>query len=432
MLSAALLLAAASVTPPALAWEEDVHYGLTFWLATRAGFSRQDADAIAKATQSYDDSEHAAAISTVLWIILSNDEGAARELQRKHFPTDAPLPSPPLRRAVAPNSPAARRGAEAALAPSNSAIALTELGETLHPFQDSWSHQGVPDIPFNLRPDMISAHPATRGGWRSHDADLTHLHVADALDMARETYALLTSYLARNPSRRQRASDPWDKLVPVVRELAVAATPAAKDAWAALHIPEQRATLSALTSSSSQGLGVRVMTAPASARRGAPAQRLSAADAAALLGQAQSFLSMWLEKRDIGGALEHINLERLAAQLAGDGLSPGATREWCEKVLTMYLIDDHAAVIGVGHADPARAGYAQLPRSPQREGPFRATRAAGAVPLLATDFVATDASGAPGYALVLTLNRLTHDTLCLVWESVGGRWSITRLLPMVH
>src|SRR5439155_26739836 len=37
------------------AWEEDVHYVLTFWPATRAGFSRNDADQIAKADQSYDD-----------------------------------------------------------------------------------------------------------------------------------------------------------------------------------------------------------------------------------------------------------------------------------------------------------------------------------------------------------------------------------------
>jgi hypothetical protein len=431
-ITCASLVVAAALSPPAVAWEEDIHYGLTFWLGTRAGFSRQDADIIARATQSYDDSEHAAAISTVLWIILSEDEGAARELQRKHFPTDAPFPSPPIRRAVAPNSPSARRAAEAALAPSNSAIALVELGEALHPFQDSWSHQGVPDIPFNLRPNMISAHPAARGGWRSHDADLTHLHVTDTLEMARETYALLTTYLTRNPSRRERPSEPWDKLAPIVRELAVAANTAAKDAWAVANIPEQRAGLSAMTNSSSQTLGVRVLAPPRSTQRTLPGQHLSASEMGRLLAEAQAFLAKWLERRDIGGALEHVAVERLAAQLAGSSAVAPSAREWCEKVLTMYLIDDHTAVSGVGHGDPTRAGYAQLPRAPQRDGPFRATRSGGAVPLLATDFVPTDVSGSPGYALVLTLNRLTHDTVCIVWESIAGRWSITRLLPMVH
>ena len=54
------------------------------------------------------------------------------------------------------------------------------------------------------------------------------------------------------------------------------------------------------------------------------------------------------------------------------------------------------------------------------------------VRLLASDFVATDASGSAGFALVLTLNRLTHDTVSLVWENEGGRWSIARVLPVVH
>ena len=429
----ALVLASAAA-PRLLAWEENVHYGLTFWLATQAGFSRQDADVIAQADQRYDDSEHAAAISTVLWIILNNDDGAARELQRKHFPTDAPLPSPPIRRAVAPNSPAARRAVEAALTPSNSSIALIELGEALHPFQDSWSHQGVPDIPFGLRSNMISAHPATRGGWRSHDADLTHLHVAETLDMARESYRLLTTYLDRSPGRRQHAAQSWATLEPIVRELAVTATAAARDSWAVAHIPEQRARLMALTNDASKSLGVRIMAPPSSARGGTPGRRLDAAGAAVLLPEAQAFLRDWLQRGDIAAAMTHVSVEQVAAQLADELKSAGtaAVSEWCEKVLTMYLVDDHDAIAAAGHGDPGRPGYAQLPRTPRRDGPFRATRQGAAVPVLASDFVATDASGRPGFALVLTLNRLTHDTVSIVWENSGARWSVTRLLPMVH
>jgi hypothetical protein len=33
------------------AWESDVHYVLTWWLAVKAGFSRGDADTIARADQ---------------------------------------------------------------------------------------------------------------------------------------------------------------------------------------------------------------------------------------------------------------------------------------------------------------------------------------------------------------------------------------------
>src|SRR2546422_5856653 len=141
----ALILWLALAHVAAFAWEIDVHYVLTWWLATQAGFSRGDAEAIARADQSYDASEHNAAIPTVLWIIFRQDIGAARDLQRKHFPSDGQLPSPALRRVVVPNSGPARAAVEAAIRPNTAATALEDLGEGLHPFQDSWSHQGVPD-----------------------------------------------------------------------------------------------------------------------------------------------------------------------------------------------------------------------------------------------------------------------------------------------
>jgi len=151
------------------AWESDVHYVLTWWLAVQAGFSRGDADSIARADQSFDDSDHHSAIPTVVSIVLSRDLGAARDLQRKHFPSDAQLPSPAMRRVVTPNSGPARAAVEAAIRTNASATALQELGEGLHPFQDSWAHQGVPDVPLRpaiqLSPELSCAHPQARGGW---------------------------------------------------------------------------------------------------------------------------------------------------------------------------------------------------------------------------------------------------------------------------
>ena len=40
----AAMLSLLLLTTSARAWEQDVHYLLTFWLATQAGFSRSDAD----------------------------------------------------------------------------------------------------------------------------------------------------------------------------------------------------------------------------------------------------------------------------------------------------------------------------------------------------------------------------------------------------
>lgn len=93
--SLALAIALFATDYHALAWQFDVHYLLTFWLATQAGFSRRDATEIATADQGYDDSNHHAAIAIVCYIATSGDTGAARDLQLKHFPSDAPVPSPP-------------------------------------------------------------------------------------------------------------------------------------------------------------------------------------------------------------------------------------------------------------------------------------------------------------------------------------------------
>src|SRR5436305_1464610 len=49
---------------PLLGWDVDVHYMLTFWIATQAGFSRRDADDVARGDQSFDDSSHHDAIRT--------------------------------------------------------------------------------------------------------------------------------------------------------------------------------------------------------------------------------------------------------------------------------------------------------------------------------------------------------------------------------
>ena len=186
------VLGVVGVSPRASAWEFDLHYLLTFWIATQVGFSRADATEIAAADQGYDDSAYHSAIGIMCLVGIWGDVGAASTLQNNHFPSDARLPSPPARRIVTPDSKSARIAIDAAL-PRSDAKALEALGQALHPFQDSWSHQGIPDVPFGFRPDLSCAHPAARGGWRSHNADLTHLHVAEVIDVAHETCAVLST-----------------------------------------------------------------------------------------------------------------------------------------------------------------------------------------------------------------------------------------------
>jgi hypothetical protein len=423
---AAIVLAVLAATRLA-AWEEDLHHTLTFWLAIQAGFSREDADQIAVANQQYDDSEYRAAIPSVLWILLTNDEGAARELQLKHFPNDAQLPSPPLRRVVTPNSPVARRAVEGALQPGDSATSLIALGEALHPFQDSWSHQGVPDVPFNLRPGLVSAHPKSRGGWASHDADLTHLHVDEVVDVARETYAIYERLLAQRPHLRRSAGRAWPDILPAVRAFAEASSAAEKEAWAVRYVPEQ-----AVRSASRADAPLRASVVPPPAGYLQEAERrteLSQADLVALVRSAQAFLDAWIVRGDIDEALRHVDVEAVAAQLA-DAASTAATSEWVERFLTLYLIEDHSEVNRAGHGDPAHPRYAELPRRPVPTGPFRRGRLGVPVLVGGSDFVAAEDAGG-GHALILSFDHLSHDTVCVVWKQVEGGWKVARLITVV-
>lgn len=413
-------------TPVLRAWEQDLHYVLTFWLATQAGFSRNDADQIARADQSYDESEHTSAIPTVLWILLTNDIGAARDLQLKHFPSDALLPSPPLRRVVAPNSPTARKALDAALNAGDSATALIAFGEAFHPFQDSWSHQGVPDIPYNVKSNLVSAHPQARGGWKSHNADLTFIHVDEVIDVARQTFLYLDRFLNQNAQFRRRTATPWATLEPIVRAFASARGPSEKAAWASKHVPEQAQLLRA--SAPGARLRMRVLSPPLFSAPG-KSPPLSAADRASLLRTNNEFMRLWFERADVDAAIDYIDLAGLAGQFASsDGVATAAAlEEWGRKFLTIQLIDDHAAVNDAGHGDPTHPRYSELPRRPLPDGPFKATRTGAYPSPNARDFLPTDLVDA-GFAVVLVNDDLTHDALTLVWRRAGDRWLVTRML----
>jgi len=416
----------ALISTAANAWEEDVHYVLTFWLATQAGLSRGDADVVASADQSLDDSDHNSAIPTVLWIVLRGDEGAARDLQLKHFPSDALLPSPALRRVVAPNGTAARRRAEQVVASPLQATSLRELGEALHPLQDSWSHQGVPDIPFNLRPTLISAHPKSRGGWRSHDADLTRLHVEETIEAAQATYELVNRLLDRNPRLRERPGKPWSSIAPIVRVFAEAATEAQKEAWARQHVPDSdRATVLLQGRGQAVSEDVTVLTPPSEAQNDS---RRVTVDAS-LMQSAKGFLETWLLRQDVSAAVARIDLEGVSTQLASESAERRIDPlEWCKRILTLALVADHETVNHVGHGDPSAAGYAQVPLSPPLQGAFKPRAPKRAPPLLATDFVATDVDGSAALALALSIPGSDHDTVTLIWQRVAAEWKIVRVL----
>ena len=131
------------------AYESDVHYGLTRWLALRAGFNESQAEAVAVANQRVD-----GGLIEMQWLNLEyacsgRFADQARQFQSANYPSAKAVPGPLAERIVVAGSDAARQ-ALASLKPllkGKEGLLLGKLGEALHPLQDSWSHQGTPSSP---------------------------------------------------------------------------------------------------------------------------------------------------------------------------------------------------------------------------------------------------------------------------------------------
>ncbi len=227
------------VSWPAFGWEVDLHYGLSKWLAYKAGFSLNDAETIAIGVQSRDDGSLYPAPGTVFFrTCLQRDVDYSRLVQTYHFASFGNVPGAPPQRAVAPGltdnaaTELVWKEIRNSIANEPPAIALRNLGISLHPLEDSWSHQGTPDMP--PRPcsqELAWGHPADRGGYRSKKADQTYLHVEDAVATARRTYELLQEFLKTHPTLKSHAEARWVDLESAVRSFAQASSKEEKAKW---------------------------------------------------------------------------------------------------------------------------------------------------------------------------------------------------------
>lgn len=211
----------------AAAWESDVHYGLTKWLALQAGYSPDDAEVIAGANQGVDDSWLTGPLqSTAIAACLQTpDPSGAKIVHDHHFASELDPPDSPANRKL--NAGAIWKDVRPRIVPQSSDgnSFLTNLGQYLHSLQDSWSHQGEPDTPPFCDPNYAFGHSRPRGGWACHLADYTYRWPADAETMAKATYEVLKG------ARPDLVPQPWTD---VERELGAfigAATKSDKDSW---------------------------------------------------------------------------------------------------------------------------------------------------------------------------------------------------------
>jgi hypothetical protein len=224
------------------AYESDFHYGLTYWLAARAGFSALQSHDLARGNERTDtgmlDAKHA-----MVWELCIGGNEVASELTREfHFRSQVRAPAPPSKRRVDSSAPFAGAAVKSVMTEvgTEERDQLVRFGRALHGWQDSFAHRGVPaDLP--ICPSEWSwAHPRDRDGPATHDADLTFLYDEDCLEAARTTYEALIAY--RRKQNLPVTSPDWKTLKPKAGAFCKAATKTDKAQWLADEgVPQPRA-----------------------------------------------------------------------------------------------------------------------------------------------------------------------------------------------
>lgn len=185
-------------------YQADFHYGITFLLSNRAGFSRLVSQRIAAATERPDQDGRSPVLSGVMARMGRAVDRA--QLLEWHFPKES-MNSP----AVSPGSSYAWLKVKAGIASRN----LEQFGEGLHPLQDSWSHQGIPSMKGGY-----AGHPEARGGLLSAQADIPSEFPDDALAASEATYRALLAFREKGcqPGDIEREPVPWATVEVELRE----------------------------------------------------------------------------------------------------------------------------------------------------------------------------------------------------------------------
>ena len=228
------------VATHASAFEGDVHYGLTQWLAMQAGFGTEAAQIIATGDQRVEAGDMQFIELVLIYACVGKDDLAQRLAHDQDYPSAGPVSGPPEQRMVQAGSAVAAKAATDLLKTplDKSPYMLLLLGGAVHTLQDSWSHQGTPDVPkpgdaITCDPNRAWAHPAARGGWNSHKADLTKDWPADTIAMAKASYDIFVKYPM--PPGAKQTPKAWDAIAPELDGFVRAATKADKKSWFVAH-----------------------------------------------------------------------------------------------------------------------------------------------------------------------------------------------------
>ena len=401
-------------------YESDVHYGMTLWLALKAGFNEREASTIATGNQRVDSGDMQYIDLALMHACLGKDDVGAKRAVAHHYPGGAP------------GGDAARRPALEMLkvAPDKSGFMLLKLGEALHVLQDSWSHQGPPETPLGGKtgiecdPARAQAHSKARGGAHSHRADLTRAWPAETLAAAKATYDVLTQYPA--VAGVKRTARPWDEIRPALEGFFKAATKSEKRAWFERQGIKDVAFLEGISLPD----GARPFELRWSGRRlpDVPSHqsRQHQVDAE-LLDFFHRFFERWLGARDFAAVAKEF------------GPAAAAQRADLAARLRLWRARDHGRVAELAHktgalTDEERARVEKLSLMTYKshlEAYFPLLpRIEGVSPLL--PFYVAEIAKDRTAAAAVKFRHAPYDAIAVVAAKSGGRWRVQSIVSMVE
>jgi hypothetical protein len=445
LLVSAFLLA----TCPASAFEADVHYGLTNWLAVQAGFEPEQAQIIATFDQRVDSGDTPFMDIVGLYSCLAKDEISARRAGEHHFPSEGRVPGPAETRVVVPNSKVAREAALKAIAinPSQAQFRLSQVGEALHILQDSWANQGIPTLPqlgeATSRCDSTLAwgHSELRGGPGSHRADLTVYWPEDTVAMAHATYEILEKYPAISGATRSARS--WQEVSQELDGFINASTKTEKARWFAAHGVTDVAFLEGISLPD----GEEPFLQPWFGRKLPPLRSENSSQHAVdpgLLDFYNRFFASWLATKDYAALVKEFS----GAVDANEGTAATSmTRQEFESRLKLWRLNDHGSVaeIALKRESLTKEERANIDAIANRPGAYVSFEPPSSAyfPLLPTEdhnispllpfFIGelTPNAGNPRAIAVTKFRHAPYDIVGVLAEAINGQWRVTSVVATV-
>jgi hypothetical protein len=450
VLSVPLLGALLGLAAPAQAFERDVHLGLTQWLAMQAGFGPDQAQAIAIGDQRVDSGDVQFTELVGVYACAGKDAESAGLIQFHHFPSAAKLPAPAAERAVVAGGEAARKGVDEVLKvdPNMAGFTLYKLGEALHALQDSWSHQGVPELPRPLPgvlacdPGLAWGAPEARGGWNSHKPDLTWAWPADTLQMAEASYKVLLAYPPIGGVRRTAAG--WDRIRPMLDAFVAARTKADKQKWFVDHDIKDVSFLAGISLPDGTATPFEPTWTGNRMPRLASVQSGQHHVDPPLLDFFNGLFAKWIASDDFAATAAQYGA---SAGATGGAATRAASAQLAAR-LAVWRVRDHGSVAELAHAPepftarqlqairalakkpkafahPADPSLAFIPLLPKTEEP------APFVPFLITALPAS-AEGRQRAIATVKFSQAPYDSLEVLSEKNGERWGVVAIAPVVE